>query len=256
MPLPTEKSQPTLNPLASKILLYGEKGIGKTTLAANFIPDKTLLLATEPGHGRLSIFVETIDSWDRFREAGALLAEGGHGFEAVAIDTIDQLHRLCQDKVMKDLGLTHPSEAEYGKAWSALADEWALRIAKLCSLGLAVIFVSHEKVEEIKTRTGPINKAVPTLKGAPGNFVEGFVDYILRADQVPTEDGELRVLRTQPSENWKAKQRVIEGHPRLADLIVFEADPTSAGADALRAELERTAKPTKKPAKAAEPVAA
>lgn len=215
MPLPTIKTPPTLDLTNSKLWLYGAPGVGKTTLATSLDPDHTILLATEPGYGGIEAFVNPIGSWKDFLDTGSDLANETHEFKVAVVDTIDQLSRQCQDHVMKEAGIAHPSDLEYGKGWGMVGDEFKLRIGRLCSLGMAVIFISHEKDSEIKKKVGTVNKAVPKLGGAPSDFIEGFVDYILRAEIEITEEGERRIVRTSPSENWMAKQR---GGPLLRPL--------------------------------------
>lgn len=216
--LPTAKSEPTLTAETAKVLLFGPPKIGKTTLAAELDPDHTIFLATEPGQGALSVFKSEIASWGAFLQAGRELHAGGHPYTTFVVDTVDQLHKFCTDHVLRQLGITHPSDADYGKGWAAVNDEFQLRIAALCSLGAGVWFISHAKDEQIKTRTGEITKAVPTIGGQARKFLTGFVDYIFYAEPINTDQGEHRVLRTTAGENFEAGGRVT-----LPDPLPLEA---------------------------------
>ena len=194
--LPTEKTPPTLTAEQSKILLYGQAGIGKTTAAVNLDPEHTLLLASEPGYGGIEAFVQPIASWEDFRAVGAALAGGDHKFKLVVVDTTDELFRFCQDYVMAQHGIKHPSDLEYGKGWSMLSDEFRLRVGKLASLGIGVVFISHAQDVEVEQRIGKLTKTVPTLRGQAGKFLLGFVDFIFFATQ--NSEGQ-RIVRTQPA---------------------------------------------------------
>lgn len=222
--LPTEKSSTTLTPETAKVLLYGAPKVGKTTLAASIDPDRTLFVATEPGHGAMEIFKVPVSSWEEFRQVGPLLAaDKGERFTTVVIDTIDELAKQCQDKVMVDMGGTHPSEFEYGKGWNAVATEFKLRVGALCSLGLGVWFVSHAKEEEVKKRVGSITVYRPDAPTSARKFLTGFCDWILYAEVIQGDDGEQRVLRTQPAENHEAGGRIPEGRPPLPDPLPLDA---------------------------------
>lgn len=221
--LPTEKTSPTLTFETSRTYLYGHEGVGKTTFAVAVDPERTLLIATEPGYGAQEAYVQTVASWSDFRELGGALAAGKHQFTHFAVDTVDELHRMCSDHVCSELKISHPADLDYGKGWAAVGDEFKLRVGKLCSLGAGVTFISHAKDEEIKQRVGTVTKTIPTLSGATAKWLGGFVDFIFLATIVGGEDGEHRVLRTQPSENWMAKQRIPAHLPPLPDPLPLDA---------------------------------
>lgn len=221
MPLPTAKTPPTLEIQSAKVLLAGPPKIGKTTLSANIDPDKTLILATEPGHGAIEAFVHPVNSWMEFREVGAELAAGDHDFTTVVIDTVDELYKLCQAQVMSDIGISHPSDLEYGKGYGLVGDEFRLRVGKLCALGLGVWFISHTEEREIKQKVGTITKQVPSLSGKTGKWLSGFVDFIFFATSEQTEAGDVRLLRTQATENFEAGGRVPLPDPLPLDAVAL-----------------------------------
>lgn len=218
MPLPTEKTRPTLDPTSAKVLLAGPPKIGKTTLASRIDPDSTLILATEPGYGAIEAFVVPINSWAEFRQVGGELAAGKHTFTTVVVDTVDELYKLCQAQVMVDVGIVHPSDMEYGKGYGLVGDEFRLRVGKLCSLGLGVWFISHTEEREIKQKVGTITRHVPSLTGKTGKWLAGFVDFIFMAtSEQGQEGGDTRLLRTQATENFEAGGRVTLPDPLPLD---------------------------------------
>jgi hypothetical protein len=220
--LPTEKTPPSLTLESAKGLVHGVPKIGKSTLLSQF--EDNLFLATEPGLVALEAYQVPVTSWEEFREVGAELAKGTHQFRTVTVDTVGDLLRLCQEHMMGKLGITHPSDLEYGKGWSAVSEEFRLRIGKLASLGLGVWFISHSKDIEIKSKVGSVNKAVPDLGGQSRNFLIGFCDVILYATSQVTEDGEQRVLRTAASENWEAGGRYTLTDPLPLDAAALRED--------------------------------
>lgn len=202
--LPSSKTKTGLDPSTAKVLLYGPPKIGKSTLASKFDSDHALFLACEPGLGGLDVFQVPISSWADFRAVGSELAQGDHRFKMVVVDTIDELVRYCTEDVLAKLGVAHASDAAYGKGWAAINDEFRLRISKLASLGLGIWFVSHAEDKKIEQRVGTISKTVPTVGGKARDFIIGFVDCILLATSIQTEEGDQRVLRTRSTENYEA----------------------------------------------------
>lgn len=233
MTLPKAKTKPTLTFESANTLLFGERKIGKTTLATSIDPEHTLLLATEPGYGGLEVFAMPIGDWDDYRNAIIDLDKGGHPFKRFVVDTVDLLAQMARDAAMKELGAKHPADLEYGKGWDAVNTKLQLGIAKLATFG-PVWLVSHAKEVEIKQRVGSVTKFVPTLSGGPARFVSGWVDLILYASPLDGENGTERVLRTQPTENYEAGGRGKFGE--LPDPLPLSADALT---DALNGHKEK-----------------
>ena len=109
-----------------------------------------------------------------FRNVGGLLASPTHAkeFTTVIIDTVDELFRMCEEQVLKDLGIQHASDAGYGKGWRAIADKWRLRIGSSPRWASASWFISHAKDVEIEQRIGKLTKTVPTLPPRAWDFLK------------------------------------------------------------------------------------
>lgn len=226
--LPTTKTAPSIGLANAKIMVWGPPKIGKSTFAAGLDPDHTLFLATEPGLNALEVFSTQVNTWNEFRKVCAELAQGKHDFRMVVIDTVDELQRMCTEYILASLnsklktpmkGHIHSSDFDFGKAYDAVTEEFRLRIAKLCSLGFGVVFISHAKEGKKKSRTGEELTIYAPDIGAKGSrqWLLGHVDYILFA----TADGEDRVIRTQPTETYEAGGRLPNGAP-LPDPLPLE----------------------------------
>jgi hypothetical protein len=219
--LPRERQAPQAGLLYRKILLYGDPKVGKSTTASE-VGEHPLILDTEGGAAGLDAYVAQVRTWEQFRQTGrelaGWLATGDKPpFDLIVVDTVDVLADQANDYVMRGLagkreGFIHASDFDYGKGWAAVTKEFQLRVAALCSLGLPVLFVSHAKDAQVKTRTGEITVKRPDVdpKGVR-KWLDGFVDLILYAEIRATEDGQQRLLRTAPSENWQAGGRVPRG---------------------------------------------
>lgn len=241
MALPTEKSKPGLRLSRAKVSLYGPPKIGKSTFASELLPDNTLFLATEPGLGALEVFSEEVRDWETFRRAVDDLAADPGPFKIVVVDTVDELYRMCSDYVCKKMEIDHPADAEYGKGWGAVADEFRLRVGKLANLGLGLWFISHAKDVEVKKKVGKKTVTQSTLARQGRQFITGFVDFIFLATWEGDEEKSNRVLRTQGAEEHEAGGRMPRGALPLSDPLPLDAKALAA--DFARAMKPMTAEP-------------
>lgn len=203
--LPKEKTAPKKNLGDFVFLLYGPPKIGKSTLASKF--DKPLFLATEAGLNSLESYQVPVATWEDFLQACTAIAKGGHDFKTIVIDTVDNLYKACSEHVKKKNNIQHESDLDWGKGWQLVADEFTRAITKLSLLPYGLVMISHAEYVEIKTRTATITKAVPTLPKGARKAALNMADVILYAESVVTDDGEVRIMRTKPSENWEAGDR-------------------------------------------------
>jgi len=218
--LPTKRTSPKTSITEYTTLIYGEPKIGKTTFASRF--PAALFIATEPGHDALSVYKVDVSTWTEFLETAALIAKGDHGFETIVIDTVDNLFDMCSDYIRKKHGFEHESDLDYGKGWSLVREEFERKIVKLSLLPYGLVFISHAEAREIKTRTATLTKYTPTLPTSARKVLIPLVSNILFLQSIHTEEGEQRVIRCQPSENWEAGCRVSGMPDRLPlDYEVF-----------------------------------
>jgi hypothetical protein len=242
--LPTEKTPPRPGMNGKSILLYGQPKIGKSTLAAQ-LSENPLFLATEPGQDALNIYRQPILSWQDFRTVGQALSEGAGKwpFDLLVVDTVDELARLCVESVVSSLAESsnlktdeyiHVNDFGYGKGPDAVSQEFRLRVAKLCNLGLTTVFISHEKESVIKTRTGlELTKLAPDVgTNKMRKWLLGFVDVIVHAEMLQTTEGEQHVLRLKSSETVEAGGRIPDDkRDEMPDLIPLAATDLRATLD-------------------------
>ncbi len=203
--LPKEKTAPKERLDDYIILLYGPPKIGKSTLASQF--DKPLFLATEAGLNALEVYQVPVATWDKFLAACKEIAAGGHDFKTIIVDTVDNLFKACSEHVRKKNNIQHESDLDWGKGWQLVRDEFSRALTKLSLLPYGLVMISHSEFIEIKTRTATITKAVPTLQRSAREIVVKMSDIILYAESTVTDKGEVRIMRTKPSENWEAGDR-------------------------------------------------
>jgi hypothetical protein len=94
--LPTTKqSRESLDvtPLNARVMLAGTPKAGKSTLAASWAPDTTLIIDTQHGTDLLDgdHFVKHVANWTEFASTVDALASNEHAFKTVVIDMIDDV---------------------------------------------------------------------------------------------------------------------------------------------------------------------
>ena len=200
--LPTERSVPSSEMGEYSILLFGDKKIGKTSLAAQF-PD-ALLLMTEPGAKALSVYQSNILTWAQLKQAAAALVKDTR-FHTVVVDTVDLAFKMCERAVCQRLGIDHPSDEDWGKGWSAVRDEFTAWAQQLANTGKGGIFISHAVEREIKRREGgKYDRFQPTMGGQARDVIEGMVDMWMYY----TYNDKQRVLTIRGDEHVMAGHRM------------------------------------------------
>lgn len=217
--LPEEPNAVSDDLSAFTILLYGVKKIGKTSMCRFF--KGAFFMMLEPGAKAISVYQtvgedgkpRVIQSWTEFKEWVKLL-EKDDRFKLVVVDPVDKLYKLCERHTCEKLAIKHPSEAEWGKGWGAVRDEfeeWVL--GRLMNMGKGVIFISHAKEAEIKTRTGEVyHTIISTMPNQAREAIEGVVDIWGHY----TYDGRKRVLTIGGDDHVDAGHRITK-HFRYTD---------------------------------------
>jgi hypothetical protein len=209
--LPTEKTSSAGLLEAKTVLLHGEAGIGKSTLASEWADGKMFFFDTAGELKDLDVYRLPVTDWTSFREVAASykaeMEKPDPRFAGCVIDTADVLAMFCAQHVRSQLGVVHQSDAEWGKGWDLLKEAWSSHLAKLAALG-GVILVSHSKTKEIKKRRLKYDRVVPTLTGGIGEATVNMADLVLFVDWTSDEEeDETRVIYTKPSRDFEAKER-------------------------------------------------
>ena len=203
--LPSKRTEITTDMAVHPIVVYGPPKIGKSTFVSE--AGDILFVDTENGLASLEVYKVLTPDWKTFLLTCKAYAEEKHQFRFMAIDTIDKLHRMCVDHVMTVNDIAHPSDLKWGKGWDLVKTEFLRPLIKINAMGKGLVMVSHSKNIEVETRTKNITKTVPTLLPSMWEQVASFASIILFMDSFVTENGEKRVIRTVPSENWIAGDR-------------------------------------------------
>lgn len=189
--IPTELNEPPTNLKDYCLCVFGEKGIGKTSIASQF-PD-SLVLMLEPKRRNLRIRQVNIEPmslkdmsqknpemspWTTVREyVRAILADDS--VQTVVIDTIDRAYEACLNHHCFEKGLSHPNDAnDYGATWHGIKDDFESTMSKLLYADKGLIFISHAHLREQEAKDG-LEQWVPTCSPAAWKYMKAVCDFAL-----------------------------------------------------------------------------
>ena len=211
-----------------RIMVYGQEGVGKSTLGAS-APDP-IFIQTEDGLGEIDTckFPLAGTLSDVLAELTALRDEE-HNFRTVVVDSLDWLERLIFDEVCKEFGVRSIEKADggFGKGYVDALVHWRKVLALLDDLrnkrGMMVILLAHAKVERFEDPENiAYDRYAPRLHKHAASLISEWVDAVLfaakrlrvskdgdsRAIAAPIgADGGERILRTNGSPACLAKNR-------------------------------------------------
>lgn len=145
---------------ATRWLIYGAEGVGKSTLASD--SDNAIFVDIEGGTNNLSVARYPMPprnaiAYDDVKAALIDLRDSAHEYRTIVIDSIDALEPLLQRTVCKAANKASIEDFGYGKGYVAAVDEWRIFINVLDALvakGLDVILLGHSIVKNFKNPLG------------------------------------------------------------------------------------------------------
>ena len=184
--------------------LFGEAGVGKTSLAAQF-PDAHLFM-WEPGAKSLLTRWRQVKEWPEW--VGYLdLLENDESVRTIVVDVLEMAYKMCFDYMCKHvMHIDHPNdENDRGKSWSRISDEFMKQMRRAMGMpGKGCVFISHAASREIKRFDGEkYDRICPNLSNSPLNMMEGAVDIM--AYMYSDRNG--RRLQVRPDDLVMAKCR-------------------------------------------------
>jgi GTPase SAR1 family protein len=211
--IPEKRSIPAQRLQDYHVLIFGEAGAGKTSLASQF--PGALFAATEMGTKALSVFQVNIAKrakkegklpWVVFRELVEEFVEGDHDFETFVIDTEDVLYEWCLDYITDKLNGHPGTHNDFGASWAKLKSEFKEPHEMIKNAGYGLVSVSHAQYREIEDIEGKKrDKLMPTVGGSSSAYLIDDSDIII----LYRKDSEgNRVMSLEPTNDFTGKQRI------------------------------------------------
>lgn len=212
-------------PKATKAVLYGPEGIGKTTFAAK--APEPLFIDTEGSTTRLNVRrLPAPQSWAMVLEQVQWVLYNPQVCSTLVVDTADWAQRLCTDAVCARLKLSGIEDLGYGKGYSYVYEEFGRLLNLLDQVidrGINVIITAHaamrkfEQPDEMGSYDRWELKLNNSQKCSIANMVKEWADMVLFANYetivVKNENkkgkaqGGQRVMYTAHHPCWDAKNR-------------------------------------------------
>lgn len=154
--LELEETCITTSLLGKILLVYGLNNTGKTKVASQLFPGRTLLVATEKGYNAIGGMRKVdIDSWSDFRNVVTQLTskrkkeKARAMYDCVMVDVADRLPNLCNSYTCQsfDPPVENLADVPYGGGYAALNKEFDHQINKLALSGYCVLLICHEEIK-------------------------------------------------------------------------------------------------------------
>jgi hypothetical protein len=206
---------------AKRVVIYGDEGIGKSTLAAQF--PEPIILDTEDGTGNIDC--ARVVCGDALSLKSALLDLGGdpQGFRTVVIDSADWAERLILNQMLRDDSKKSVEDYGFGKGFVKLAESF-VGIMRLCdqiiAKGVHVVLVAHATIKRVSPpdETDGYDRFELKLTKQTAPILKEWSDLLLfctyRTKLVEGSDGRMkaqggktRVMHAERSAAWDAKNR-------------------------------------------------
>jgi hypothetical protein len=166
-------------------MLYGVKRIGKSSLATKF--PGAIVFKFEIASQRVHSMSCDCPNWAYFLKYLDLLKEeklqaGDNWSRKIAvIDTPFEAYARCKEYICKQNGITYTSDArDHGGIWDKISSEFRRVHMELQALGLGLIVVCHDQVNECSTRSGQkFDMVIPKLSKQADDLYRAIIENVI-----------------------------------------------------------------------------
>lgn len=207
-----------------KFMVYGDSGIGKTTLLGSAddspLMRPALFIDVEGGTESLreaypDVDIVRVTSWGEMQKVYNQLRQTDHGYRTVGLDSLTEIQKLNMYYIMEDLLQRKGDDSKVDpdvpsmREWGKNLEQVRKMVRFFRDLRMHVIFSALAKTDK-DNQTGAI-KYGPSLSGKMAQEVAAFLDvvgyYYAKTVTVDGKEENRRYLLTQPTERHVAKDR-------------------------------------------------
>lgn len=201
--------------------IYGDEGIGKSTLATQF--PAPLVLDTEDGTHHLDVARVSVHDWKTLTLAVTELAVNPQGFQTIVIDSADWAEKLLIEWLLKTSGKKSIEDFGFGRGYTMLAEHWTRFLAScdvLVGQGINVVWVAHSTVKRVSPpdQTDGYDRYELKLTKQVSPLLREWCDLLLFCTykmrlveggdgRLKAQGGKERVMHAEHSAAWSAKNR-------------------------------------------------
>lgn len=204
-------------PTKFNMMVYGDSGVGKTTLAVSSddIPElrKVLILDIEAGLMSVRNKYPNADSvpiktWQDMQEVYNAIAAGDTGYSTIIVDSLTEAQKMSMDLIMLKVVAEYEDRNEDVpgvREWNINIQQTRKFVRAFRDLPINTIFTALAKQDK-NAKTGAV-RTKPSLSGKVADEVAGFLDIVTYMYVKEVDSKQERILLCGATAEVVAKDR-------------------------------------------------